>query len=370
MKAALIATGNEIVSGQILNSNTSWLANELSKEGLDIHFHMAVLDNKDDLLKSLQWLKGEGINHIFMCGGLGPTRDDLTRQIVADFCEKDFDFYEPRWVELEENLKSRCITPRQGHKWQCYFPLGATHLINTVGTAWGFQTETKDKNLKIWTLPGPPNEFENVYLNSIKPWLRDNIHNNKTLITWQCFNTPESEVAHITEEALKGCTYEVGYRASPPITEVKLWVPNYEVKNNKWCKALDNLYSEMLYSKNGFDYFNKVLSLFGDDGFFISDSLTKGDLLKLIKLNYKEKFKSLTYVMTEKPQIDFKKGFSLIKTDTGVSLNIRCDQESKSFHENIDLNLIEKSERMRKYVFSKLIKESFEAYFSDNARHK
>ncbi len=370
MRAALIATGNEIVSGQILNTNTSWLASKLSEEGLDTHFHMAVLDDKEDLLKILKWLKEEGIDHVFMSGGLGPTRDDLTREVLAEFCDKGFEFYEPRWIELEERLRGYNIVPREGHKWQCYFPAGAKHLINNVGTAWGFQTETKDKEMKIWALPGPPLEFEDVYKNSVVPWLKAHIKSKMKLVTWQCLNTPESEVAHITEEALKGCHYEVGYRASPPITEVKLWVPVDEFDENIWCEKLDKLYENILYSKNGTDFFKTLLNLYEGKRFAISDNVSNGVLIGQIKEKYPDLFNNIEYLCNSDMKIQregMSFGYFIKEADLAhVTLSISIDQKNvEFFKEEISLVKTKNLTRAKKLALAKLIKKAALHFVSD-----
>ena len=135
--AAIVATGNEVVSGQILNTNTHYLAEQLSAGGVEVCYHFSVLDKKEDLTDTLAFLKNKKINHVFTVGGLGPTQDDLTRDVVADFFNKEFEFSQETWGQVSDLLKGRSVALKEGHKRQCYFPEGAEILTNSVGTAQG-----------------------------------------------------------------------------------------------------------------------------------------------------------------------------------------------------------------------------------------
>lgn len=247
MKAALIATGNEIVSGQIVNTNASTLAALLEGKGADVVFHMAVKDREEDLIAAFEFLKEQGVTDIFTIGGLGPTRDDLTRKIVADYLNLDFSFDERLWIKLEKVLLDRNIIPREGHKWQCNFPQGSRVYKNQAGTAQGFSVE--GKGLRIWSFPGPPKELDSVCQNGLVPWLEKNVKAQKKLYIWQCKGIPESELAYRVEEAFKDCPYEIGFRAFPPIVEVKLWIPSSGAEK-EWLQKMDEVTEQFLRFKS------------------------------------------------------------------------------------------------------------------------
>ena len=113
-------------------------------------------------------------------------------------------------------------------------------------------------------IPGPPNELDSVlYEGGLLEWFKKrSTLTSVNLQSWQCINVPESELAHEVEKALEGCTYQVGYRASPPITEVKLWVDKNDKNYEKWIKKLDEVCQSTIYSKNGFSYVNEVFKIF------------------------------------------------------------------------------------------------------------
>ena len=87
VKVALIATGDEVVSGQIVNTNASHLASRLSDVGVKVEGHFAVLDRVESLKGVFNHLKQ--VDVVLTIGGLGPTRDDLTRQVIADYSKKN-----------------------------------------------------------------------------------------------------------------------------------------------------------------------------------------------------------------------------------------------------------------------------------------
>ena len=224
MKAALIATGDEVVSGQILNSNASYLASILSEIGVEVLGHFAVLDREESLKEIFDFLSQKKmIDVVLTIGGLGPTRDDLTRKVIADYSQKELMMNHKLWSDIKCKLIKKGIQPRKGHKWQCLFPKEAQIFKNSKGTAQSFLIETKD--FKIIAIPGPPKELESIlYDGGLLDWFKGRALSWIKPLSWQCINIPESELAHEVEKALTGCPFQIGYRASPPITEVKLWV--------------------------------------------------------------------------------------------------------------------------------------------------
>jgi len=294
VKAALIATGDEVVSGQIVNTNASHLASRLSEVGVEVECHFAVLDRKDSLKDILDHLKFKAnVDVVLTIGGLGPTRDDLTREVIASYSEKELIIDDAVWENMKCGLITRQIQPRKGHKWQAFFPKNATIFKNSKGTAQAFMTEAEA--FKIIALPGPPSELESVLdEGGLVDWFRKKALSTAKLFSWQCINVPESELAHIVEEALIGCPFQVGYRATPPITEVKLWVDESLSDHRKWIEKIDEVCKESLYSKNNFSYINEILNEI-DDLYFI-DKVTSGYALQEIKRSVtKSNFKKLHY---------------------------------------------------------------------------
>ena len=197
------------------------------------------------------------------------------------------------WTDIKCRLKEKQIPLRKGHKWQAYFPEAAKVFKNLKGTAQAFMTDSE--NFKIIALPGPPSELESVLdEGGLVEWFKTRVQSFVRLVSWQCIGIPESELAYEVEMALAGCPFQVGYRASPPITEVKLWVDESIKGFGSWIQKMDEVCKPSLYSKNNISYIEQVLKAC-DELYFI-DKVTDGCGLQEIKKSVSKKnFKKLRY---------------------------------------------------------------------------
>src|SRR4051812_5082741 len=105
MTAAVLGVGTEITSGQILNSNAQWISQKLKGLGVEVLYHHVVPDDRGLILESLKIL--EKCDFIFVTGGLGPTTDDFTRDIIAEWAKKDLIYDEKSYERIVERFKSR-----------------------------------------------------------------------------------------------------------------------------------------------------------------------------------------------------------------------------------------------------------------------
>lgn len=224
MNAAILAVGTEITSGQIQNSHATWISGQLEDLGITTLHHLAVPDDQELILDALDFLEPK-VEMIFVTGGLGPTSDDFTRQVVADWVDSELTFHEDVWQRLQSYLQDRKIRISPNHRNQCYFPEGAEILPNPVGTAHGFFLETATQ--KIWVLPGPPPELQGIWTNEVLQQLKLISPNKEFKIKkWRCLGRPESDLADLTESILEETDLQTGYRLAPPYVEIKVWVPN------------------------------------------------------------------------------------------------------------------------------------------------
>lgn len=229
---AIVAIGTEIVTGQIANSNAAWLSERLEEQGFEVRYHLAVPDNRLLILETLRWLQPQ-VSWIWITGGLGPTTDDLTREVVAEWLEKPLEYQESAWEIIQERHRIRGIPVAASNRQQCFFPKGARLLKNPVGTAAGFYCHTDP--LHVWVLPGPPPEIQaiwqepqegiQVFLDTYYPDARQQ---KATLQTWQCLGKSEAALGELVEEALKGSGFQTGYRYHSPWIEIKVWIPHTE----------------------------------------------------------------------------------------------------------------------------------------------
>ena len=168
MKAEIITVGTEILLGDILNTNCRYLSRELAAMGIEMYYQITVGDNEERLLKTLE----ESLNRsdIVICtGGLGPTEDDITKEVCAKYFGYELELHKPSLDAMIERFKHMNRVPTKNNEKQAYFPKEAYILKNDNGTAPGCIMEKEGKMIVV--LPGPPREMESMFENYVKPYL-------------------------------------------------------------------------------------------------------------------------------------------------------------------------------------------------------
>ncbi|MDD4859218.1 MAG: molybdopterin-binding protein, partial [Dehalococcoidales bacterium] len=169
MKAEIIATGTEILLGEIVDTNTSFLAGELATLGFDIHFASLVGDNFERFTGVLRqaW---ERSDIIITTGGLGPTQGDITRDVIAAFLGEQTFVDDGLKQNLTEFFSRLGMTMPENNLKQARLIPSAQALLNPLGTAPGWWVEKKGRI--IITLPGPPGELQPMWRNQVVPRLQ------------------------------------------------------------------------------------------------------------------------------------------------------------------------------------------------------
>ena len=168
MKAEIISTGTELLLGKTLNTSAFYLTGQLSGLGVEVVYHTTVGDNQARLLEALgQALKRSQI--VFLTGGLGPTADDMTKEVVAHVLGLDMVFNQD-CMDTIRNFYNEKLTLPPGSEKQAVFPMGAKILQNEKGTAPGAIIEKDEKFCVI--LPGPPSEMKVMFDHHVFPELQ------------------------------------------------------------------------------------------------------------------------------------------------------------------------------------------------------
>lgn len=168
MKTAILTVGTEILFGQIVNTNAAFLSQELQNMGYDVMYHYSVGDNPGRL-KELIAFAFHDCDLILTTGGLGPTQDDLTKEVIAEAMGDVIVENEECMKALLDNYKKAGRTMTPNNLKQAYMPSRARVLPNDAGTAPGFALE-KDGKLII-SMPGPPREMKRMFELQVKPIL-------------------------------------------------------------------------------------------------------------------------------------------------------------------------------------------------------
>lgn len=220
MTIAILATGDEIVHGDTLNTNGQLIAKALSSEGLPLGLHLSCADKEDALIESIRFLALKH-NIIISIGGLGPTSDDLTRFAFAKVFALDLEEYPEALSHIESRLQRANLPFDAGNRQQALFPRDATLLPNPNGTAMGCIFWAKD--ILCILLPGPPRECLPMFEQYAFPQLQQTSHSKKQLLSWLLFGVAEGEVAEQLEKALADLPCKVGYRLDMPYLEFKVF---------------------------------------------------------------------------------------------------------------------------------------------------
>ncbi|MCF6223906.1 MAG: competence/damage-inducible protein A [Flavobacteriaceae bacterium] len=198
MQAEIITIGDEILIGQILDSNSKWIAEELNKIGVSVYQITSIQDDKQHILKALAEAKGNA-DIIILTGGLGPTKDDITKHTLVDY----FDDKLTMQPEIAEHIKH--LFAKINYQYtdldiqQAMLPEKANILKNYLGTASGMWF---DKGGKVFvSLPGVPNEMKGLMTNCVLPNLQKSFQLPFILHkTVQTIGMGESKVAKRIEQ--------------------------------------------------------------------------------------------------------------------------------------------------------------------------
>ena len=170
MKTAILTIGTEILFGQITNTNTVYLSQQLNHLGYDVMYHLTVGDNPQRVKKLIVDAFKE-VDLILTTGGLGPTQDDLTKEMICEVFEDELVLHEPSMRALEDNFAKRGYVMTENNIKQAYMPSRAVVLDNDAGTAPGFALE-KDGKIII-SMPGPPREMKRMFELKVLPFLKN-----------------------------------------------------------------------------------------------------------------------------------------------------------------------------------------------------
>lgn len=203
MKAEIIAVGTEILLGDIINTNSQFLAKELAILGIDVYHQSVVGDNEDRILNSFKEAF-DRCDLVITTGGLGPTQDDLTKELGAKFFKKKLILHEPslKWIKTYLDMKDEAVV--EANKKQAYFPEESIILPNPNGTAPGCIISVNDKSLII--LPGPPREMKPMFNDHVVKYLENitgKVIKSKTL---RLFGIGESLMAQRLSNLIENST--------------------------------------------------------------------------------------------------------------------------------------------------------------------
>ena len=239
MNISLLSVGTEILLGDTVNTNLSSLGKILYEDGFLLDSEITVADDRNSINEKFMSLLSDN-DVVITCGGIGPTEDDFTKEVICQALELDLEI-DPDHIEwMKSRWESRGLSMPETNIKQAEIPNGATKLNNTMGTAPGILIEVQNK--LVFILPGPPREFIPLIKDEVMPRLKEKYTSSEkdySFITF--FNQPESLLAQSINK-FKPASLDLAYLASKGI--IKLRYDKNSVTKDELTNFINNVKSE------------------------------------------------------------------------------------------------------------------------------
>ena len=252
MKAEIISIGDELLIGQVVNTNASWMASELNKSGIQV-VHIAAIADESTAIKNALKEASKRAEIILLTGGLGPTKDDITKYTLAAFFNSGFVFHEPTFQHIQSLFSARNFKLSEVNKKQAEIPDNCTPLFNRNGTAPGMWFE---KNNKIFvSMPGVPFEMRPLLSEQVIPKLREKFHLefifHKTIMTTGIAESWLAEKIADWENSLPE-NIKLAYLPQPGIVRLRLSASGpdkslLEQEVNRYCQTLHTYIPQIIF---------------------------------------------------------------------------------------------------------------------------
>lgn len=243
MQAEIIAIGDEILIGQTVDTNSSFIAAQLNLNGISVFQKRVIADDADAIKSALDSISPK-TKLVFMTGGLGPTKDDITKKTLLEYFGGEMVFYDHIYAHIENLFASFGRVPSETNRGQALLPSSCEPVLNSVGTAPGMRFE-KD-GVYYFSTPGVPYETEHLIESKIVPWIAENLVKgtvvHKTILTQ---GVPESELADMLSDFEDRLPEGVKLAYLPSPGMVKLRLTSYSGTEEEARSRVEELAGEM-----------------------------------------------------------------------------------------------------------------------------
>jgi len=262
MNAEIVTIGDEILIGQVTDTNSGWIASELNKIGVEVKRIRAIKDNREDILKNVSEAI-ESSSIILITGGLGPTKDDITKITLCEYFESKLYFDEEVCKQLQSFFDSRGKKLSELNRKQAELPDACVPISNTIGTAPGMLFQKKDKI--IISMPGVPYEMKEMMKQSVLPLLQKKAGPNRILQhTILTSGIAESDLAELIADWENNLpqNFSLAYLPQPGIVRLRITGKGEELvvkqEMEKRINKLESIASDFVFG-HGEDTLEKVV---------------------------------------------------------------------------------------------------------------
>jgi nicotinamide-nucleotide amidase len=221
MHAEVITSGSELLLGQLVDTNSAFIAQTLRSIGLNLFYKTTVGDNEDRMVEVLQIAMARS-DVVITTGGLGPTVDDVTRPAVARATGRELEFHPELFAQIEARFKSFGTPMSENNRRQAFIPQGAIALENPVGTAPSFIVE-HERGVVV-SIPGVPSEMEYMLTREIAPYLKKKLGLHEVIVTrtLHAIGLGESRIDAAIADLQTTSNPTVGLSAHPGVTDIRI----------------------------------------------------------------------------------------------------------------------------------------------------
>lgn len=205
MRAEVIAVGSELLLGQITNTNARFISAYLADIGVDVHYQTVVGDNPSRLEEAIRIAESRADLVVFS-GGLGPTKDDLTKETIAKHVGTELELNKDALISIKAYFERTGRVMTENNRKQALVVSGSTVLENKFGMAPGMVVEVKDKMYIL--VPGPPHEMEPMFRDEAIPYLQKNSNNAEVIVSTvvKFYGVGEAELEYKVQDLLDAQT--------------------------------------------------------------------------------------------------------------------------------------------------------------------
>ena len=247
MNVVILSIGDELLSGNTVNTNFSWIARKLSDIGCSITYQATAPDSKSSIVNSLDRLVTMAPDMIITTGGLGPTSDDITRKTIFDYLSVSETFDESYWDRLKSKFYQMGIEISESNRSQAMVPDKGSIINNPLGSARGFHLKHNEISLII--LPGVPREMKHMINDYIIPIINKyQIKKNYTAII-RTTGISESKIFEMTEPAItQNSNAAIGYYPSYNGVDIRLKSDDKNLVDDIKSDIINVLNKKVFYS--------------------------------------------------------------------------------------------------------------------------